>query len=488
MLDTEFIGQTLLKRGFKTFFLYLFKVIEGRSFIVEPLHEKLFDYFQAIFDGDIQRCNINICPRSAKTTMAQYFLVYTITINPKSQIIYTSYSQSLLGEISSKIASILENPVYKALYPNNIANIERQDTNAIDEFWKNYLFENTGKNIYSSKIIKTYAGGVCLFSACGSQITGYGAGLRNSKNFSGCLIIDDANKPADMHSQVMRNKVLRYFEETLLSRLNNPNTPIINIQQRLHVEDLSGILAKKYNFNVLKMPLLDDNGNCQIPSQYSEERIKELKINNYMFQSQYMQEPISATGEVIKPEWFKYYPMSEDYHYDKVVIASDTAMTVKEASDYTCFMVGGITKDNKLHILDIIHGKFEYPELKQQAISIYNRWQVDKYHASASAFYIENKASGISLIQDLTKSGLPIMPIDVTKDKLARVEEVLSFIASGQVLLPVSQSYGNNQELLSECQAFTRDDSHLHDDMVDTLVHLINNTIANRKISLLDVL
>lgn len=488
MLDTEYIGKRLLQRGFKTFFLYMFNVIEGRKFIVEPMHEKAFEYFQKIYDGKIQRCNINICPRSAKTTMAQYFLVYVLTINPKSQMIYTSYSQSLLNEISSKIASILENPIYKALYPHNTSNIETEETNAIDEFWKNYLFENTGKNTYSSKIIKTYAGGICLFSACGSQITGYGAGLRNSKTFSGCLIIDDANKPADMHSQVMRNKVLRYFEETLLSRLNNSNTPIINIQQRLHIEDLSGFLADKYNFDVLKLPLLDADGICQIPSQYSQDRIKELKINNYMFQSQYMQEPISATGEVIKPEWFKYYPINQDYNYQKIVIAADTAMTVKEASDYTCFLVGGVTRDNKLHILEMVHGKYEYPELKQQAINLYNRWQLDKYHASASAFYIENKASGISLIQDLQKSGVPVIPIDVTKDKLARVEEILNYLAAGLVMLPVSSSYGNNPDLLSECQAFTRDDSHIHDDITDTICHLINNTIANRKISLLDVL
>ena len=103
MFDTELIGQTLLKRGFKAFFLYMFNVIEGRKFIVEPLHRQLFDYFQNIYNGKVQRCNINICPRSAKTTLAQYFLVYTITINPKAQIIYTSYSQSLLSEISSKI-------------------------------------------------------------------------------------------------------------------------------------------------------------------------------------------------------------------------------------------------------------------------------------------------------------------------------------------------------------------------------------------------
>ena len=31
-------------------------------------------------------------------------------------------------------------------------------------------------------------------------------------------IIDDANKPADMHSQVLRNRVLRYFEDLMTKR------------------------------------------------------------------------------------------------------------------------------------------------------------------------------------------------------------------------------------------------------------------------------
>ena len=164
-------------------------------------------------------------------------------------------------------------------------------------------------------------------------------------------------------------------------------------------------------------------------------------------------------------------------------------MTVKEHSDYTCFLVGGITENNKLHILDMLHQRLEYPELKKSAIYIYNKWQFsDRHQTSASAFYLENKASGIQLIQDLKKSSIPIMPIEVTKDKLARVEEVLEFIASGNVYLPVNENYGFNLDIIKECESFTRDLNQLHDDIVDTLVHLINNTIANRKVSILEVL
>ena len=83
---------------------------------------------------------------------------------------------------------------------------------------------------------------------------------------------------------------------------------------------------------------------------------------------------------------------------------------------------------------------------------------------------------------------MPVRAIEVTKDKLTRVEEVLDYIAAGLVELPDSRAYGNNNVLLSECEAFSRDMSHSHDDIVDTLVYLINNTIAKKEVSLLEVL
>lgn len=492
MIDNEdkylYFGQRLLERGFADWFRVMFKLIEERPFIVEPIHQELFDTFEKIYKQEYTRVNINLPPRSAKTTLSKYFLVYGLTKNPKCNFIYTSYSQSLLNTISLEVRDILESDIYKRLYPQRYI-IEDEEIKPIDDFWLDYIKRSDKKNTYSSRKIITYAGGTCLFASIGAQITGMGCGQRTAKKFSGALILDDANKPADMRSELMRQKVLRYFEETLLSRLNNSDVPIVNIQQRLHLEDLSGLLVDKYNFTVVKRPLLDDDGNCLIPTQYSPERIKELQINNYMFSAQYQQEPIVLGGDVIKREWFNYYSLNEKYKYKKIVIAGDTAMTVKESSDYTCFLVGGVTEQGKLHILDMVHAKLEYPELKREAVRIYNAWQTGtRFETSASAFYLENKASGIQLIQDLKRSSIPVMAIEVTKDKLARVEEILEFIASGNVYLPVNENYGFNPTIIKECEAFTRDLEQLHDDIVDTLVHLINNTIAKRKVSILEVL
>lgn len=484
-MNNEYIGYRLIKRGFEVWFRYMFRVIEGKPFVIEPIHTGLLDYFNKIYDGEVTRLNVNVPPRSGKTTLAKYLLVYALTVNPRANIIYTSFSQSLLTDIAASVRNILEHPVYKVLYPS-FMNYENEEINPVDDFWLDYLKKETGKNTYSAKKITTRYGGICLFSSIGSQITGYGAGIRNGKGFTGALIIDDANKPADIHSQVMRNKVERYFEETLLSRLNSSDVPIINIQQRLHLDDLSGILQAKYGFETLKKPLIDENGVCQLPKQYTPERIKELQINNYMFVSQYQQEPIVLGGAIIKREWFGYYDTEKEYNYKRIVIAGDTAMTAKESSDYSCLLVGGVTNNNRLHILQMVHQKLEYPELKQAAILLYNSYQTGE--TKASAIYIENKASGVQLIQDFKKSGLPITGIDVTKDKLARVEEILEYLANGLVLLPNNETYSNNPVFLAECEAFTRDLAQTHDDIVDSLVHLVNSTIAKRQVSILEVL
>lgn len=468
---------------------YMFRIIEARPLVVEPIHADLFQTMEKLYAGKELRQNINVPPRSAKTTLAKYFIAYCWTISPKMNFIYTSYSESLLANISKELMTILEHPAYKAMYPQSRAIEGEEDITPKDDFWYEYLKQfYTGKNVYSAKKITTYQGGICLFSPIGGQITGYGCGVRSAKKFSGALIIDDGNKPADVRSQTMRDRVLRYYEETLLSRLNNPYVPIINIQQRLHVEDLSGTLEKKYRFNTLKKPLLDENGVCQIPSQYTPERIEELKKNNYMFLSQYQQEPIILGGQVIKRAYFRYYPVAKEYQYKRILIAADTAMKTKEYNDYSVFMAGGVTTDNKLHVLDMLRGKWEAPELEKMAVAIWNQFKLYPVTGlTCNGFYIEDKASGIGLVQGLTaKYGIPVIGVPASTDKLTRAENVLPYIESGQVHLPENENYNFNVDILSECEAFSRDMSHKHDDIVDTLGILIQEALGKTKISILD--
>ena len=478
----RYFGQLLISKGFRVWFKYMFFVIEGIEFIEESLHTELFDEFDSIYNLEVTRDNINIPPRSGKTTMAKYFLAYCWAKNSKSNFIYTSFSQSLLSDIARSLVDILEHPVYKSMYDLSIVQTE-EEVNPVNEFWHNYLLNNEKKKVakYSSRKIVSPTGGVILFSSIGASITGFGAGIRGAVAFSGCLLIDDANKPADMHSEVMRNKVVTYFEETLLSRLNNPNAPIINIQQRLHLKDLTGVLIEKYGFKQLKRPLMVGDV-CQLPSQYTEERLTEIMVNDYMFKAQYQQEPIQYGGFVFKVEWWKYYIELPEMQYTRIY--ADTALKTKEHNDYSVFQLWGYGMDNNMYLIDQMRGKWEAFDLEKQAVMFWNKHRAAY---SVRGFGIEDKASGTGLIQNLSRvHSIPVEAIQVDKDKYTRAMDVQPQIQSGFVYLPECADF--TSEYINEFSSFSPLMTHAHDDQIDTTMHAIQDMRLSGSVSILDVI
>lgn len=458
----QLIGQILLKREFKDWFLFFFKLVEGKNFDVEPIHQDLFDIFAKIEKNEVSRQIINISPRSAKTTLSIYFIAYCFAKNPFCQFIYTSYSQDLLNDNSRRLANILTNELYVKMYLLNSIE-EEQKLNIVDDFWSEYLKKDNEFKITSRKIT-TKAGGVVLFASIGSQITGFGFGDKNRKGFNGCLIIDDGDKPSTIRSIKIREKTHQYYTETLLTRANNSLAPIINIQQRLHVEDLSGFLIKQYNFNVLKKPLIESNGNINLPKQYTEERIEELKKDNYVWLCQYQQEPIKDGGNIIKTEWFRTYEILPKFK--QIYITADTAMKVKEANDYSVLQCWGRTELNGFtdyYLIDMIRGKWESPELLEMTQLFYLKYK----KIGCSCLFIEDKASGTGLIQSLQRKRIPVQAITPLKDKYMRLSEVLPLIKSGYVYIPEKAEW--KLDFLAECEGFTADMSHAHDDMVDAM-------------------
>ena len=94
-INPELLGHVLLNKGFEIWFRYMFDCIENRPFIKEAIHDDLFSFFTDIYNGKKNRVNLNVPPRSGKTTAMQYFVVYCLTQNPASNIIYTSYFRVL---------------------------------------------------------------------------------------------------------------------------------------------------------------------------------------------------------------------------------------------------------------------------------------------------------------------------------------------------------------------------------------------------------
>lgn len=475
--NPQYFGQLLHKKGFATWFLYMFRVIEGRKFISELLHPKLFQAYQDVYDLKENRQNINVCPRSAKTTLAKYFIAYTLAVNSKSNFIYTSYSQALLNDISRDLTNILTHPVYVAMYENSIIE-EKQEFNAIDEFWQSYIKEETGKPTFSSRKITTAEGGIVLFSSIGSQITGFGAGQRGSKQFTGCLIIDDANKPSDIHSQIRRNKVKSYFEETLLSRLNDSQVAIVNIQQRLHLDDLTGFLLTKYKFNLMKLSLIID-GVCQLPSQYTQERLEELQKNEYMFFSQYQQTPIMFGGSIFKRDCFIFSNILPE-KFDYTFITADLAYKDKQRNDFTCFSYWGVL-NKKLYLIDVKIKKINSVEIDNWI----RPWILVKIQYGFRYIWIEDKAHGTFLLQQYRKDGLPVPNEKMIKqtlprdgDKVMRANNILPCLNSTDPNVIINNRIQSFNDIVEELLSFP---NSTNDDFVDTFIDACKIALFEKK-------
>lgn len=463
----------ICKKDFLSYLLVVFFLINNSKFLLKDFHRTIIKKLQEIADSKNIKRNLALClpVGSGKSLIIEYFITWCFARSINNTFCYTSNSDRLINKLSKECKDIIENEHWQLLFNHPLKKDDRQRVNFSFEGAKNRTGLTAGTT--------------------GGAITGLDAGNPNIQGFSGALIIDDPLDAGNSRYEKAREEVITFYDEKLATRRRTPTTPTILIMQRLHLEDLVGWIEKNEPdlWDICKVKALDDEGNSFWEERYPAEELKHIQlINAFKFQAQYQQEPIALGGSIIKGEWFGYYNVNIKYDYKKIVIAADTAIQAKEHSDYSCFLVGGITQNNHLHILQMAHGKWEYPELKQNASKIYNQWQFDKRTTSASALYIEDKASGQQLIQDFKKLGLPVRPIEVTKDKLTRVEEVLDYIAAGLVELPESRSYGNNNVLISECEGFSRDMSHAHDDIVDTLVHLINSSIARKSVSILEVL
>jgi len=185
-----------------------------------------------------------------------------------------------------------------------------------------------------------------------------------------------------------------------------------------------------------------------------------------------MQEPTGEEGNLIKAENIQWWPEGKPLpQCDAVIMSADTAFGKKENNDYSVLQVWGIFKTvhedsrgretsvpNAL-LLANRRGKWEYPELLEQARQLSKKYNPDR-------IIIEKKASGEVLYPDLQRAGLPVQPYVPGKgqDKMARVHAVMRFFVSGRVWLPEGPDW--SFDLAEEALAFPKGK---HDDQVDAM-------------------
>ena len=87
-------------------------------------------------------------------------------------------------------------------------------------------------------------------------------------------------------------------------------------------------------------------------------------------------------------------------------------------------------RGKELYLLDVLHRRLEYPELKRAVREQYERFR-------PSVVLIEDKASGTQLIQELTREGLyAVTRYQPRSDKIMRMHAQKARIENGFVRVP----------------------------------------------------
>lgn len=213
-------------------------------------------------------------------------------------------------------------------------------------------------------------------TGAGGTITGFGAG-KHRPGFGGAIIIDDPHKADEARSDVIRQGVIDWFQNTLESRKNSPDTPIIVIMQRLHESDLAGWLLGDRGPDMAGPPVAGGNGEVWDhvcldvwqrdeqgrevplwPEKHSAEDLRRMeRAAPYVFAGQYRQRPAPADGGVIKPDMLQEVDAVPTFEVAEWCRGWDLAAS-DGAGDWTAGVKVGRMHDGRYILAHAVHEQF----------------------------------------------------------------------------------------------------------------------------------
>ena len=430
----------------------------------EEVCNQLQQFYDDLIANKRPQLVIQAPPQHGKSDLIVSFISWIAGKNPDCRTIYTSFSERLGVRANLKLQRLYDSAIYQDIFPDTKIN----NSNAVTV---------SGQFLRNREILE-YCNTTGYFrnTTVGGSITGEGLDLG---------VIDDPIKGRkEANSKTVRDGVWDWFTDDFFTRFSE-NAGLLCILTRWHIDDPIGrLISQNPNIKVLSYPAIattDEQhrkeGEALFPEHKSLEFLLERKkvMDTTSWLSLYQQSPIVLGGEIIKGEWFKRYSMLPKMEYRKIY--ADTAQKKGKQNDYTVFECWGYS-DGNAYLIDLVRGKWESPELRKKANDFWHKHAAIK-NGELRQFCIEDKASGTGLIQDIKNvDKIPVVGIQRNTDKLTRVQDALPYIESGFVYLPDNSPFVN--DFIEECEAFTADDGHDHDDQIDPMCDAIDDMLAGR--------
>ncbi|MDG9896325.1 phage terminase large subunit [Klebsiella grimontii] len=319
-------------------------------------------------------------------------------------------------------------------------------------------------------------------------------------------------------------------------------TPFVSIQQRLHTDDATGFMISGgmgVQFHHVAIPAMIDEkyiqsldepwrslcwetvkdtdsvvvGGVRYWSYWPQmEDVNDLlqlwEKDRYTFLSQYQQNPMALTGGIIDTSWFRTYTTLPKLTHRAVYVDTNSGK-VEDWLDYTVFTLAGMGVDGNLYIIDVVRGRWDPEDLLKKAEEVWEKWRMSGSMRVMPLRHmaIEEKQAGQGLITTLKKRSqtpgqlaIPVreIPRGTGQNKLVRCLNVIPQIKTGKVFVPATHT-DDGQKLssifyedgtiagstewvltaMTECAAFSADDSHDNDDILDTWMDAIDDNLIS---------
>jgi predicted phage terminase large subunit-like protein len=356
------------ERDLHTFIKGGWRYVEPKAFQTNWHIEATCDHLEACANGQITRLLINEPPRHMKSLGANVFFPAWIWaqdpdpektsrhragdtqyeghgygvlpgkwIGPGVKFMHLSYDSRLSTRDSVKCRRVIESPWYQRRWAHRFSMMPDQNTKT--------RFDNL-------------SGGHRLATSETGLITGDGGDI---------ITFDDPHNVRQAESDVVRDGTLRFWDEAMPTRLNDPKRGVfIVIMQRVHERDLSGhILAKELGWTHLCLPASYERkhpypmkttvirkrtgqvwkdprteGEPLWKERFDEDTLSDWKIDlgAHAAAGQLQQRPTARAGGLFKRHWFEVVdaiPVNAQWHRVRAWDVAGTEETQNSDPDYT---------------------------------------------------------------------------------------------------------------------------------------------------------
>ena len=487
--------------GLLAFVQYFWPILEpGTKFVHGWALEAICEHLEAVTFGELTKLLINVPPGFMKSMLTDVFWpAWEWGPQEMSHLRYVtfSYSSSLTERDNGKFKDLITSPEYQAMY-GSVVNVRKTGETKVSN-WKH------GWKLASS-------------------VGGVGTGERGDR-----AIIDDPHNVKESESKPVRQETIRWFRESLSSRLNDmENGAKVVIMQRVNEEDVSGTIIGEMDgwcHLLIQMEFVwsadkdgepfatdigwidprwtpdpqDCDGELAWPERFPERIIASMKkdAGPFAWASQYQQTPETRGGAIFEREWWQpWEPADGKFPVFSYIISScDSAFGNKENSDPSANVVLGVFENeegfNRVMVIEAWRRnlKFSGPKVTmrpgEKGMAFMERqrksWGLVEWLAhtcvlrKVDRLLIENKASGISAAQSLANShphaGWAVQLVEPKGDKWARAQSVQPTFSQELVYIPWPlRQWG--ADLIDEMAVFPKGKN---DDLTDAMTQGIKH-------------